>query len=146
MLLFKITAMKTAFLTSLILISMLAGAQIPKKANTILIAGSATQTEYLKQINTLLFENGYGILSSDPGMGTITTTGKSYKRGTVKFTFLIADRKITMRGQYSTAINSPSEWYDIQYSGMKGSPILEAWNEMSKIADSIFGNKEYLMK
>jgi hypothetical protein len=138
--------MKTAFFASLILITMLCGAQIPKKANMIIIAGKNSQQEYLKQINTVLIENGYGILNSDTDMGTLTTTEKSYKRGSVRFIFLVKDNKLTLRGQLSTAIDSFSQWSDIQYYGMKGSPTLEAWNEMAKIADAIPGEKEYLIK
>jgi len=124
----------------------LLSAQIPKNANMIIITGDESQQAYLKQINDLLFENGYGIFSSDPAQGTITTTEKSYKRGNIKFMFLVKEKKISIRGQYNTGVNSPSEWYDVANKGMKGSPALEAWNVMTKIADAVPGEKEYLVK
>ena len=145
--------MKTTFLTLLFLIPLFCFAQIPKKANTIIITGNLTQDESFKQVTGILFESGYGILSSDNNIGTITTTEKSIKRATTRFTFLIKDKKVLIRGQFNInittnygGVSSPSDWSDIQYFGMNGSPSMAAWNEMLKIAEMISGKKEYLIK
>lgn len=138
--------MKSLFLYSFLMFGLLTNAQIPQKANMIIITGNESQQSCFKQVNEVLFENGYGILTSDSGTGTITTTDKSYKRGNIKFTFLIKDNEVIVRGQYSTSFDSYAQWSDVIYKGMKGSPMLLAWEEMTKIADEIPGQKEYLIK
>jgi hypothetical protein len=160
------TVMKKVFLTLFSFISFICYAQddlnytpekkvgdIPKKANTIIIADSLPKMELYAKISDLLFENGYGILSSDKELGNITTTEKSFKNGVVKLTFLIKDNRILMRGHYRDdftldlgGVSSGPEWAEIKYYGMKKSITMNAWDEMSKFANAIPGKKEYLMK
>jgi hypothetical protein len=127
------------------------GQEIPKKANTIIISTSLSKDQLYGRITEILFENGYGILNSDKSIATITTTNKPIKAGAVKLNFLIKDSKVSVRGDlYGISIeingvtdNGPSI---VDFRGMKGSPALNAWNEMQKIADLIPGTKVYLIK
>jgi hypothetical protein len=137
----------SAFLISIFLIAQ----EIPKKANTIIITDSLSQEQFFSKINDILFESGYGILNSDKGSGTITTTPKPIKAGSVKLNILIKDKKVSIRGElqgFSMDLggiidNSP---LIIDYRGMKNSPTMKAWDEMFGIAQLISGTKEYLIK
>jgi hypothetical protein len=125
--------------------------EIPPKANTIVIIDSLSQEQFYYKITDILFESGYGVLSSDKVAGTITTTPKPIKAGTVKLNILIKNKKVYIRGELQwlaidlggVTDNSPMV---IDYKGMKNSPAMKAWNEMKNIADQIPGKKEYLIK
>lgn len=125
--------------------------QIPKNANTIIITDTLSQEQFYNKITNILFESGYGILSSDIASGTITTTPKPIKSGTVKLNILIKDKKVSIRGEFrgppidfgGVIADAPSI---IEYYGMKRSPAMQAWNEMNSIVTQIPGKKEYLVK
>jgi hypothetical protein len=124
-----------------------------KKANTIVISDTLSQQQYFSKISDILFESGYGILSSDKAQGTITTTEKPYKHGVMSLTFLIKDKRVLVRGQFNMGISvdyggvqSQSQPTTIQNFGMKSSPSMVAWNEMMKITAQIPGEKEYQIK
>jgi hypothetical protein len=158
--------MKTIFSALFILVSLAAGAQddlyytpepkpgdIPKKANTIIITTSSVDMQMFTKVSDLLFENGYGIQSSDEEHGNITTTEKGFKDGSLKLTFLIKANRILVRGNCRISISlnfgaasTEPDWQDIIYFGMKKSPMMLAWNEMAKITNSLPGEKEYLVK
>jgi hypothetical protein len=146
--------MKKMLFSMFLLVAITCNAQIPKKANTITIAGNSSQADNFKQVNTTLFENGYGILNSDKELGLITTTEKSFIDGAIKLNILVKDNKVLIRGDYkmSVSINIGAgatidpTWSTILFTGMKGSPAKDAWIEMSKLADAIPGDKEYLIK
>lgn len=144
--------MKKLFFVLFFIIPMLTEAQIPKKANTIIIVDSLSQEQFYNKINDLLFESGYGILNTDKSQGTITTTEKSYKNGSIKLNILIKDSKVLLRGDFKTdlsieiyGVTSNPSWSAIENTGGKNSAYRNAWDEMSKIADSIPGAKRYLI-
>lgn len=145
--------MKKALFLLFFLIPNLIEAQIPKKANTIIIVDSLSQEQYYTKINDLLFESGYGILNTDKSLGTITTTEKSYKNGSVKLNILIKDSKVLLRGDFKAdmsitmgGVTATASWLAIEYSGGKNSAYRNAWDEMDKVAQLIPGSKEYLIK
>ena len=126
---------------------------IPKKANTIIIEGTQSRNEYFNAITNILFEAGYGIHSSDKEQGIITTSEKSFKKGVIKLTFLIKNKRVVLRGQYNLnmsidfgEVTSEIAWSEIMYFGMKKSPNIIAWEEMIKVANQIQGNKVYAVK
>jgi hypothetical protein len=140
----------TMLLFNCVLIS---GQNIPHKANTIIITDTLSQSQFYSKITYILFESGYGILNTDKELGTITTTEKPYKNGGVKLILLIKDKRIVLRGDYTTGIGlsmsgvtSAPGWYMIEFNGAKNSPTQNAWLEMQKIADQIPGAKEYQLK
>ena len=119
------------------------GQDIPKRANTIMVEAADTIT--MTSITKLLVEHGYGIQHSDKDAGVITTTSRSVKRaGETKLIISLNNNKATVRGTYhstSIAIGNviDDSWQTIDYRGLKGSPSMEAWNEMFKIANAIGG-------
>jgi hypothetical protein len=124
-----------------------------KKANTIVISDSLSQQQYFSKISDILFESGYGILNSDKETGTITTTEKPIKNSHVRLTLLIKDQKVLLRGQINInlsinidGVTAKSSFQTIENAGSKKSPLMEAWNEMVKIASQIPGEKEYQIK
>ncbi|NLJ42509.1 MAG: hypothetical protein GX431_02550 [Bacteroidales bacterium] len=74
---------------------------IPPKANTIIITDSLTMNQYYLKVTDILFESGYGKLSTDIENGTITTTEKAFKNGVVKLVILVKDNKVLLRGNSS---------------------------------------------
>jgi hypothetical protein len=133
-------------------ISALVSAQeITKNANTIVITDTICQKNYYSQVNEILFTSGYGIHSADKNSGTITTTPKPIRSGTVKLNILVSDNKVLIRGEFkSVTLNIGGVIDDspmiIENYGMKRSPLMMAWNEMNNIAIQIPGKKEYLIK
>jgi len=123
---------------------------LPKKANTIIITDTLSQQQFYNTITEILFESGYGLLSSDKTQGTITTSDKAIKTGTVNISFLIKNNRVIMRGNFrGPGALSPggidfSDLSIIEYKGMNGSIAKNAWDEMKKIADQIPGQKKYL--
>jgi hypothetical protein len=126
---------------------------IPKKANCIIITDTISQLNYYNKITDILFESGYGILNSDKASGTITTTEKAFKNGTVKLAILIKDNRVVLRGDWKDnisldlgGVSAEPSWAIISFQGMKNSPYLNAWNEMNKVALAIGTKIEYLIK
>jgi hypothetical protein len=143
--------MKKMLFSMFILISIPCNAQIPKKANTIIITINGTSEEYFNKISSILLENGYGIQSSDKTIASITTSEKPFKNGAIKLVLLLKDQKVLLRGQFSVDLslgagNSSADWMEIQYLGMNNSPFKNAWNEMNVISQAIPGEKQYLVK
>jgi len=120
---------------------------IPKKANTIIISGDLNQADFYAKIADILFDNGYGLQSSDKALGSLTTTSRGIKSGNfqVMFTVLVKDNKATLRGQWKSE-ELKFDWLIIEYGGQKGSMKMITWNEMINLANQIPGTKEYLIK
>lgn len=124
-----------------------------KKANTIIISNDFSLQENIKQVTEMLFESGYGILNSDSNTGVISTTEKPFKNGSLKLNILARDKKITIRGNFTTnisidlgSVTSESSWGMIENRGQKNSPYLNAWNEMNNFALLLPGEKEYQIR
>ena len=126
---------------------------VPKKCNTIIISDTLNQLQYYNAISDILFESGYGILTGDKEQGTISTTEKSFKDGVVKLNILMKDKKVVLRGDFKSdisitigGVSTVPNWNTIEYTGGKGSPYRNAWNELLKISDQIPGRKTYTIK
>jgi hypothetical protein len=148
--------MKPLLLISTILLFnsvLISGQNIPQKTNTILITDTLSQAQFYSKIIDILFESGYGILTTDKELGTITTTEKPFKNGGIKLILLAKDKRVILRGDFKTSIGismngvtSEPSWNVIEYKGAKNSAYLNAWSEMQKISDQIPGTKEYQIK
>jgi hypothetical protein len=139
--------MKKLLLLGFLIPSVLFAQVIPKKANTIIITDTLSQEHLYNKITDLLFENGYGILNTDKAQGTITTTQRAMRTGTVALVFLIKDKRVILRGNAKGLEEiSGDDLFAIEYRGMKGSIYRDAWDEMQKVSDNIPGTKEYLVK
>lgn len=121
---------------------------IPKKANTIIVTDTLSKEQYYTKINEVLFENGFGLQSSDKSMGSFTTNPKEFKNGSYKLNILATDKKVTIRGQWKWRewTTGPEEWDDIVFGGQNTSPMRRSWDAMQSITDQIPGKKEYLIK
>lgn len=133
--------------------SLLSGQTIPPKANTIIITDTLTMNQYYSTITEILFESGYGIQSTDKETGTITTTEKAYKNGSIKLVILVKDNKVLLRGDFKSdleislyGVTSEASWSVIENIGGKKSVYQNAWSELQKFANVIPGKKEYLIR
>lgn len=127
--------------------------EIPKKANLIVVNDSLTKQQYFDKCLGVLFENGYGIVSSDKDTGNITTTEKESKYGTLKLMILIKDYQVLLRGSFNNnvsismyGVTSESSFIDISNYGTKNSPLKRAFEDMDNIAKQIGTNIEYRIK
>lgn len=127
---------------------------IPKKANIVKIYDTLTVQDAWKTINSVLITNGYGIENSNKETGTILTSNKPFKNGTIKLNILVNDDYTLITGNYKSNISldygggvsdGPST-YQIAYTGQKNSVAMNAWNEMKKLIDQLPGKKEYSVK
>lgn len=143
---------RSTLLLSFMLFEIFAFAQqaVPKNANTIFITDSLDFEQNYNTISELLFTNGYGIFNADKSLGTITTNEKPLKNGSVRLIIMVKDNRIIIKGQVNAnmemslyGVTSKSEWEQICYAGMKKSILMNAWNEMNKIAEALPGSKEY---
>lgn len=127
---------------------------IPKDANTVVITDTLSAPAKFNQVTTILFENGVGILQSDRETGTILTAPVAFKNGTITLTFLMADNKVTVRGQWTwnmtVTLNgvsqTPDPMGDINYGGQRGSAKRNSWEAFYKIVSLIPGSREYFVR
>jgi hypothetical protein len=131
-----------------------AQAVIPKDANTVVITDTISAPAKFNQTTTILYENGIGILQSDRETGTILTTPVAFKNGTITLTLLVADNKVTARGQWTWNMtvtlngvtHNPDPMGDIQYGGQRNSAKRNSWDAFYKIVSQIPGNREYFIR
>lgn len=149
--------MKTLITSLLLMIftaSLLSAQEILKGANAIIITGDFLKDDKLSETTSLLLELGIRIEKEDKEHGSITTSPRSFKNGSVSELILIKDNQVIIRGQWSSnilvsiygATSNPNEISEITYGGQRGSPKRNAWNEMSALADRITGEKSYVIK
>lgn len=141
-----LTLIATLFLLNA---SLILGQDIPRKTNSIVITDTLSQGQFYSKITDILFESGYGVLNTDKGLGTITTTEKPFRNGGIKLMLLIKDKRVVLRGDFKTDMGltvSEFSWLGIENKGAKNSVYQNAWSEMKKLADQIPGTKEYVIK
>lgn len=111
-------------------------AQVPEKSNTIVIT-LADSNGVKEKILKVLADKDYTV-SSGKTAPTIITAPKTLKNGArVYFNFQIKGNEIIMTGKLPVAGQSTMS---ISYQGKKGTPVMNGWEEMDKIA-KIFGGK-----
>lgn len=118
-----------------------------KGDNTVVIPNDVSLT----QIKTALFKNGYAIINSDSNF--ISTSEKEMKKQAIVLRFLIAriDSVTYIKAQYKSSVNvslfgnvAANEFLLPEFTGMKGSPVRAAWDELDKIAKEISPEVSYL--
>ena len=128
------------FLLTMAFTTMIGFAQdIPEKANTIVI----TQPDSIglkEKVIKALTGRGHTINSGKTAT-TITTVSNTMKNGTrVGFAVQIKGVDIILTGKLPIAGQAPQ---NIVYQGKKGTPIMNGWEEMEKIAKAIGGAVKY---
>jgi len=141
--------MKTPVASLLLILlsaSLLPAQDIPKGANTIIITGEFDQGQKFAEVTALLFESGIGTISADKDAGTITTSPKSFKNGTVSYMILVRDSRVSIRGQWISNTFEDKPQYDIEYGGQRNSAKRNAWDAFRAFTDQIPGEKSYVIK
>jgi hypothetical protein len=136
--------MKTALLFLLLLpFGLFAQSNEPfKKANTIEVYTSLTPVQAYKALALVLQEKGYSIASSDATLSVLSTDAKALNRITTKLNASVrgdSTAVIILKGNFSAGL-SPSQ---IEYRGMKGSPFMLAWDELTAVAHALNGELKY---
>jgi hypothetical protein len=115
---------------------------IPEKANTIIITmpdSAAAREKVLK----VLADRGY---TASPGKtsSVISSPPKTLKNGArVGYNFQMKGKEIILTGTLPVA-GQPN--MNISYNGNKGTPIMNGWEEMDKIAKALGGKVKYEKK
>ncbi|MFD3003285.1 hypothetical protein ACFS7Z_23185 [Pontibacter toksunensis] len=118
-----------------------------KKDNTIIIQTSDSYEEALRNMVAILTDKGFGMQTIDKELGVITTTGKGIRGSEVALIVQVRDGETTtvhIRGGLdgsSMTIYGVTEdaKYNVEYRGMKGSPIMRGWEEMYNVAKNYPG-------
>ncbi len=147
----KISTLITAFLLIAFAVSAQNTANLPKKANTIIISNNLVYSDNYREVSRLLIQSGYGIEYSDKDIGVITTGSKGIKNSEIKLNFLIDKNRITITGNFSTSVlegvtGTSGTWMQIENKGMRGSLTRDAWNEMLSIGSDLSGTISALKK
>lgn len=130
------------------------GQTIPKNTNAITITGDFTRSEKIDQIADTFLDSGVIIASIDRELGSITTSPKSFKNGTVTLHVVVRDGKVTIRGNWQSDVvvslygvtSNPNDIQPVSYGGMQGSPKRNAWDAFHSIVEKIPGDKEYVVE
>lgn len=118
-----------------------------KKDNTIILPGFIETSK----IKGVLFQNGYSIISDDSSY--ISTSSKEINKVSmsVKLMILKTDTATFIKGLTKSTVNIKifgseleSDYAQLSFMGMKGSPYRRAWEEMDKIAKLISPNVGYI--
>jgi hypothetical protein len=134
--------MKNLFLLFFIAFSTVSGfSQIPEKANTITITlpDSATANEKVLKV---LASKDYTI--KDANKTVINTAAKTLKSNTrLSLTAKIKGAEVALTGFILIATEGSKR---IEYKGVKGTPFMNAWEEMDKVAKALGGKVSYEIK
>ncbi len=114
-------------------------AQVPEKSNAIVIT-IADSTTAVAKIQKVLADKDY-TLAPSKNASVISTTAKTLKNGTrVAYNFKVKGNEIILKGNIPVSgQTSPF----ISYQGKKGTPIMNAWEEMEKLAKLLGGTIKY---
>lgn len=118
------------------------GSRPEKRNNTIVLATSDDPATAMRKLVAILSDQGYGVQTVDKDLGILTTTSKGFVHGTLALNINVRSDSTTfivLRG----TVDSPEisfvggltgTAFNIEYRGMKGSPLMNAWGEMNKVA------------
>jgi hypothetical protein len=121
--------------------SVSAYSQIPEKANTITVTlpDSATVNEKVLKV---LASKDYTI--KDANKSVINTTAKTLKGNTrVSISAKIKGAEVSLTGLILIATEGSKR---VEYKGAKGTPFMNAWEEMDKVAKALGGKVKYEVK
>jgi hypothetical protein len=113
--------------------------QVPEKSNTIVIT-LADSNGVKEKILKVLADKDYTV-SSGKTSPTIITAPKTLKNGArVYYNFQIKGAEIILTGKLPVAGQSTMS---ISYQGKKGTPVMNGWEEMDKIAKAFAAKVRY---
>ena len=116
---------------------------IPEKANTIIITlpdSNQVQEKVLKALSDRDFpvtKPAKGATRITPGVKTVKNNTRVGLTADIKGAEVILTGKIIITGQGNL---------NIEYKGSKGTPIMNAWEEMDKVAKALGGKIKYEVK
>ncbi len=113
--------------------------EIPAKANTIVIA-MPDSNNLNKKIMDVLAHNGYTIKSTSKVSSVTSTEPKTLKNTRLTLNATTKGREVFLKGQIFIA---GQESLNLEYKGNKGTPIMNAWEEMEKVAKAMGGKLRY---
>lgn len=125
----------------LFLFSILTGysQDVPEKANTIIVTVSDSLT-IKEKIESILEGKGYTV-NQGKSSTLITTAPRTLKNGTrVSFKFEVKGSEVFITGFLPVAGQSGTQ---ISYQGNKGTPMMNGWEEMTKIAKELKSPLKY---
>ncbi len=103
------------------------------------------------ELKQVLFTKGYSINNIDTMF--ISTAEKTVEKSVMIIKLLIAringNTYLKAQGKTSSTITLfgatvQDDFSPVEFRGMKGSPLMQAWNEMNKIAKELSDNVTYL--
>ena len=116
--------------------------QVPEKSTTI-VSTQADSIGLKEKVLKVLADKGYTLLSTKNPQ-VISTAAKTLKGGArvqyniqIKCADIFISGKIPVSGQAGAVIS---------YQGKKGTPIMDGWEEMDKIAKALGGKIRYELK
>jgi hypothetical protein len=131
-----------------LMLSLTTQAQPPKRASKIIVAPSDTSV-LLNRIALALIDKGFEIDRKDSELKTVTTKERSMQKGAaqtkiqahINDTAVIFTSTLCVQLELNISGTIIKPTFDpVTYSGMKGSYMREAWNELEEIARK-FGEK-----
>jgi hypothetical protein len=115
---------------------------VPEKANTVIVKVSDSIT-IREKIVSLLESKGYSVNSAKTAK-VITTAPRTLKNGTrVVYSFNVKGPEVFVTGSLPVAGQPGTQ---IAYKGNKGTPMMNGWEEMTKIAKELKGTIKYEVK
>ncbi|GAL85839.1 hypothetical protein MYP_3068 [Sporocytophaga myxococcoides] len=110
---------------------------IPEKANTIVIT-LPDSNGVLDKVKEVFLEKDY-TLKAGKGTSKVVTNPKTLKGGKTRVNLIaeIKGAEVWLSGNISIAAQDGMK---IEYKGNKGTPIMDAWEELEKVAKA-FGKK-----
>ena len=130
------------FLLFITLVSVGNAQDVPEKSNAIVLT-QADSVGLREKVLKVLSDKDY-VVNSGKTAPIITTTAKTLKNGArVHFSVQIKGKEIILTGKLPVAGQSTMT---IAYQGKKGTPIMNGWEEMEKIAKALGGKITYTIK
>ena len=123
--------------------TLLFGQDIPEKANTIVVT-FADSSNLQEKISKVFTEKDYKVKTTSKTAKKIVTGPKTLKGDTrVALAADIKGAEVFLTGSIVVAAQSGMK---VEYKGKKGTPIMNAWEEMDKVAKALGGKITYEVK
>jgi hypothetical protein len=112
-----------------------------KKASVIEIHTTLTPQQAYKAVALALQDSGYGIASSDATLLSISTNGKTGRNIVSNLNTSVRGDSLAVIVLRGTFILSGFDASPIEYRGMKGSPVMLAWDQLEAVAKRLPAQK-----
>jgi hypothetical protein len=112
-----------------------------KKATVIEIHTTLTPQQAYKSVAEALQDSGYGIASSDAVLLSISTNEKADRNITSHLNITVRGDSLAVVVLKGTFTLSGFGTSPIEYRGMKGSPVMLAWDQLEAVAKRLPAQK-----